>query len=561
MGIIRKLSPEVINSIAAGEVVERPASALKELIENSIDAQSTEISVHITGSGEEGIKIVDNGMGIEKDDIPLALERHATSKITNIMDLAMVTTLGFRGEALPSIAAISRFSIKSRTDKEDVGYLLKIDYGKMFDIKPIAMNKGTVIEIKDMFSNLPVRKGFLKSPSTEYYHCEETFIRYALAFPKIRFRFYNDGREKFSLYPASLEERIVSLFPYMKGKLILIKGKGNGFSFTGYISSLNALYKRAKKQYAFINGRPIYSRSIVNAVYRGYHHALQGKHPFFVLFLQTDPLMVDVNVHPRKWEVRFSESANIEEAIVNSIKNIWKESISISDEDKKEIFRNNFYREENPRVSYVKDTYSGIDNKMQLSLPLQEPKEIKKERLLRRYLQVLDTYIIFSTSEGMVVIDQHAAGERIMYEKLLKNRREGKTQSLLFPVQVQLSIYEEEIYKSVKKFLYDIGFRISKFAGNIYVIEGVPPGVKDVSAEAFLDILQEKLPAEDMQDEVLKRIACNMAVKAGHKMEEEEMQNLVLDLLSCDNPFFCPHGRPTIIEYKKEEIEKWFHRT
>ncbi len=567
MGKIKKLSNDVINSIAAGEVVERPSSALKEIIENSIDANATSIDVDVRGSGENLIKVIDNGEGIEKDDIPLAFERHATSKIKSILDLATVNTLGFRGEALPSIASVSRFTLKSKTKNSDIGYMLTVEYGKVGKLKPISMNNGTIIEIKDLFSNVPVRKSFLKSPSTEYYHCEETFIRYAMVNYDIDMKLFHDNTIRYSLKKSDLEKRLYDIFPDMKGKLLYCEGEGKGFSFKIYLSDLHYLYKRSKKHYMFVNKRPFWDKFVYRAIYAGYGNALQGKHPFFSIYIDIDPMVIDVNVHPRKWEIRFSNGDDLFNSIKESVSSLWKESISISNSYNGSNTRNYNYDYKNYNYrdrdyTYVKEETKPIQTSftfsdtMAINISENDKKDSSKNR---KYLQILDTYIVFASFSGMIVIDQHAAGERIMYEKLINNIK-GDSQPLLFPIQVHLSLYEDENYKKMKDILHKMGFRINRLGNRIYVIEGVPAGSMDISAESFVDMLQEDLPTEDLYDEVMKRIACNMAIKAGHKMTEEEMENLVIDLFACDNPYFCPHGRPTIIEWKGEEIERWFKR-
>ena len=574
--LIKIINPDLIDKIAAGEVIERPASIIKELVENSIDANSKSIEINIDNGGIDLITVKDNGDGIKQNQIQLAFQRHATSKISTLDDLDKISTLGFRGEALPSIASVSHVNIK--TSDDNTANEFTIQAGKEGKIKPCSRGKGTTISIRRLFENLPARKKFLKSPESEQIAITKLLKQYFLSYPEISFKYSNSKKTIFNLNGNSLENRISDIFggTYLK-ELISVNNNKGPYSISGYLGNINLARKRIGEQYLFVNGRFILNRMINHSIYRSYASLLdRGEYPFFVLNLCIDPSLFDINVHPSKREIRFENEwkANqfIKESIIKSLKNITKTAptfnFNIPD---KQI---NVSRE--LELDYDKISYQNIDdivtskesdslnNKIDEILS-DETKEIDLN--IDDVWQIHNKYLVTRLNDSMVIIDQHVAHERILYDSAIDglNNRYAESQTVLFPKTLDFKGDEYDILIKLLPYLDKIGFKIREFGENKIIIEGIPVYMKNNDEIALIkDIIDKYDTYGDNESELYDKLAanysCKAAVKAGDKLEDNEIKHLINKLFQSPNPYFCPHGRPIIVNLTIEELDKRFER-
>jgi DNA mismatch repair protein MutL len=593
------LPENLANKIAAGEVVERPASVVKELVENAIDADPTKIVIQIEQAGKKLIKVVDNGLGMSADDVQIAFERHATSKIRSENDLYNIDTLGFRGEALPSIASVSQVEVKTRREDEPVGSVYILNGGKPQTIRKTAANAGTSISVKNLFFNTPARRNFLRSDNAESQQILITLKRFFLSYPDIHFELWIDDNQVFNLRDEGIEERVKTIFgeQIFRG-LIPFKNELGGMEISGFISRPDVVRKSRGHQYIFLNGRPILDKSISHAVFQGYSKLISpGEYPIYCLFLEMDPAAVDVNVHPTKMEVKFSNDRNIYYFVINSIQstlkneNVIPEISNTPSGSAMSYFSGN---EPNRRPGEIIDELKGRHKQMarpagsQLSLsyfkaaetpssPTNEetfvpsPPPIEKaaeEKVDVQFWQLHNRYIISEIKSGMVIIDQHVAHERVLYERMLNVLKGGghiASQRLLFPQKINLSYDDFMVFKDIYQILNDIGFGIKVFSGNTVIIEAMPSDVKvGRESQILMDIIDyyrnRPLKDFDRTEKVAAAYACKNAVKSGDVLTQAQMQNLVDQLFACDSPFFCPHGRPIIVTMDLEELDRKFKR-
>lgn len=609
---IHVLDESTINKIAAGEVIERPASVVKELIDNSIDANATDIRVEIKGSGTKSILVVDNGSGMSHQDASLAFTKHATSKISSIEDLDRVLTLGFRGEALASIASVSRVELTTRQENDISGTRLVVDSSGIKSISSAGSAVGTSISVNDLFYSTPARKKYLKSLRTELANITDVVTRHAVAHPEISFALVSDGKVIMrSPSSGELFDSIVHLYGAdVARSLVPVEFRSEFVSISGYISKPELTRSGTDLQAFFINGRSIYSRVIANAVRLGYYTLLpKGRYPAAFLKFDIDPFYVDVNVHPTKREVRLSHEKEIESAIITAVEQalstadlipelrltkessvqsrIYEPEPAARPPEKEEsdtaredrafhegrqeslLQQPSVVREESQSYRYpMKDTQKRLTRSERLQAQHVPP--VKKSEALpdvKVLGQFADLYILTESEGKLVLVDQHAAHERIMYEQVLKMRDMG-WQELVTPVTLELSTKERAIIEDYIPFLEQIGFSISEFGPGAYVVTTVPsifgrledPGIVH---DIISDLVTGGRIREDTEvyDRLCSTMACRAAIKAGAVCTPEQMQGLLRQLILCENPYTCPHGRPTMVSFTKEELGRMFGRT
>src|SRR3989338_1859496 len=606
-GRIVKLPLELANCIAAGEVVERPASVVRELIENSIDAGASNITVEIKGSGKRYIRVTDDGTGMIRDDAILCFERHATSKIKTAEDLYAIKTLGFRGEALPSIAAVSKVRLSTCYEGEHLGTEIEVNNGTIKSVKDAPPIKGTSVEVEDLFLNIPVRLKFLKSDTTEVSHIMEVVNQHALSHPIIKFRMERGGERLIDTFSTNDRlNRIASIYGNeMVGNFIPVEEKYSSnlkLRVRWYISKVGADMANKGMQYIFVNSRYIRDRVISHAIYEAYKTMLQrDRHPLYFLFLDIDPKMIDANVHPTKIEVRFIQQGEVHDFIRDTIKDSMRRSQESEVRRQMTEDRAAFTPQPSVSIDYYKDSVreateryisnqeSGkiLDFGFRGTHPVNGSSDFKSEirnqkseiRLspemesdLSRFKpigQIFNSFIILQGVDNVIFIDQHTAHERILYERFLNKMRDSRieVQTMLLPVNIELSSKESLVLQSNLDNFKKLGFDIESFGENSFVIRSIPSILSgDDCKQAVKDIL-DKLVSEQKGtsfDEVINKMilvmACRGAVKAGQILSIEEMSSMIKELMNTVRPFTCPHGRPIALTIEKGQILKGFLR-
>lgn len=547
MGKIVVLDERTIRLIAAGEVVERPASVVKELVENSIDAGATSISVSLSEGGKRCISVGDNGTGMSRDDAALAVERHTTSKIRGPDDLNAISTLGFRGEALASIGAVSRMTIKTRSKGDVTGTRVLVEAGSVREVSAIGCPEGTEVVVEDLFFNVPARRKQMRSSRTELIYVLDAVTRHALAHPAIHFRLLHDGGEV--LNAPSTEDRLTNI-AYIYGTefakdLIPVEAEYGEVKITGFITHPPSARGTTTYQSFFINGRYVFSRMLNEALRTGYRPLLmKGRHPGCVIWIQIPSNMVDVNVHPQKREVRFLQPEHVEEAIIRAVRSVLHVKRPV------------------PEVT-ISDTDVMSKERMaqRTLLPVEARGVQRTERLppLRVLGQLRDSYVIAEGPDGLYIIDQHAASERINLERA---RADGEmSQELIEPLYLELTPSEAAVMEEHSSLLRKMGFWVEPFGGTSIAVRKVPSLLaNDPSAlRSILDSLIDS-GSRDPMDAVLESIACHAAIKAGEEMTFDAMERLIRDLAGLENPWVCAHGRPTIVRLTLPELERKFKR-
>jgi DNA mismatch repair protein MutL len=580
-----KILPEnLINKIAAGEVVERPASVVKELIENAIDAGATEIFVETEQSGRRLIALSDNGSGMSREDARIAFERHATSKIASESDLETIRTMGFRGEALSSIASVSQVTMVTAQKGANAGTVIDIEGGAVRNIGDAAASPGTSLKVKHLFYNTPARLKFLKSASTELSHIISAVSHQAMARPDIRFRLTHDKKTLLDL-PGSrgIRERAFQIFGHeLAENLLEFSGGRDSVRVHGLISRPN--YDRGDRSHQefYINCRYVKNPSLTHALYEAFSDlVMRDRHPVGFIFIDLDPALVDVNVHPAKAEVRFRNQAQIHDLVRDVIREALgshgrptrqadiggRESGQGYTDRVKDAITDFASRtaEYGPTHSFSPRDGSGMaDGVLSPRLPV-----AASPRQLFPLAQVHDSFIVAQSNDGMALIDQHAAHERVLFEKLQDQYAAGTipVQDLLLPVQVELGHAEKEMLAEYLPELKRIGFLVEEFGGATFVVKAVPALLAGGDYKRLLvDILDEikvhgksgKMDA--LRDEVLSVMACHPAIKVHRRLSIQEMEGLIQDLIACRMPHSCPHGRPTVVRFSMDEIRKMFKR-
>lgn len=600
MSFIKVLDEPTINKIAAGEVVERPRGVVKELLENAIDAGSTAITVEIKEGGLSLIRITDNGGGISKKEIPLAFLRHATSKISTAQDLFSVTSLGFRGEALSSIAAVSQVELITKNPSSLNGYRYIIEGGEEKSLEEIGCPDGTTIIVRNIFFNTPARRKFLKSPGTEASYISELMEKLLLSHPDISFKYIVNNKIRLqSSGNSNIKDVLYQIYGRdITKELLSVDFQAEGISIKGFIGK--PIINRSNRNFEnyFINGRYIKSKAITSAIEEAYRPFLmQHKYPLTSLYYQIDPSNIDVNVHPQKLEIRFRNNKEIMDytslAISSALSEasmIPKVTLTKEKEEKKSVQKFPEPFEVNRRKEYVnqdkplaKDTpilplleneslsterqvnlYESSDDN-QLSFLKEE--ELEKHRIIG---QVFATYWMVEYKEELFIIDQHAAHEKVLYERMIAGGKEKtySSQRLMPAIVLTLTLKEQEIINKHSETLTKLGYEIQHFGGNEYAVQGVPADLyglsdKDLILE-FIDNLAEDYGNPSLKSlSIIEKIAsfsCKAAVKGNHSFSMEEANELIKELLTLDNPYHCPHGRPVIISISKYQFEKKFKR-
>ncbi len=590
---IAVLSEEIANQIAAGEVVERPASIVKELVENSIDAGATNIRVELEKGGCQSIKIVDNGSGIESEDVALVFERHATSKIYKFEDIYQVTSFGFRGEAMPSIASIARVELLTRKKEDLAGTKAVVETGTIKEILPTGCPVGTQIFVNNIFANIPARKKFLKKEATEQSLCLDAITRVVLAHAHIRFTALVNGREVFAAPIASdLSERIAAVMGMdFSANCIPIHSEKENINLTGFISHPEFTRSNSKNIFIFVNKRFVRDNSLTHAVLSAYRQVIQPRrYPAVVLFIELPTEDVDVNVHPAKLEVRFKDSRGLYDLVSNTVVQSLAETKNV---------KGSFIYRLTPRektitpgitrqTTNLQGQYDALfsrdklwaaiaDDLQEKSVAKKEPSaeldadEIKEAKTFAnfRYLgQFANTYIVFDDNDNLVLLDQHAAHERIILERLKKTvGQKIISQQLLIPEIVSLSPNQISLFSGYIDFLSQIGLEVEIFGRDAIVVKALPAILSNSQAKEVIsdiaDKLSEQNPSSSLQEKkekIFAALACRAAIKANYVLSLEEVEALCRDLE--DTPFnlTCPHGRPISIRFSLSEIERMFKR-
>ncbi|MDC6452002.1 DNA mismatch repair endonuclease MutL [Alphaproteobacteria bacterium] len=592
---IRRLPENLINQIAAGEVVERPASALKELIENSIDANATQIDIVLDEGGKSLISVSDNGIGIEKNHIGLAVERHATSKLpTN--NLNKINFLGFRGEALPSIAAVSQLNIQTKSKNSNDAWALDVSAGNFDEIYPSSRQIGTIISVKNLFYATPARLKFLKSSNLERSYSHQIVLKQALVNPLIGFRLQADGRELLNIKPENERDTNKSFLNRIRNILgknfadeaIKIKNskaiKNQGFAkINGFIGLPTLNKSNYSQQYLFINGRSIQDRNLSGAIRSAYRDTLpKGRFPVFCLYIEVPPEFIDVNVHPGKTEVRFEDNAIIRSLIVGSISRELNISFSqtTSEISKQAVEKFNIYNQIKLKDNYGNNENFFSNNDLEPSIKtIKETDNFEEQQIIDQnddfplgvaLAQFSKNYIISRNSEGIVIVDQHAAHERLVLEKM-KAARENKSlekQILLLPEVINLAPTPLEMILENVELLSDIGFIIEPFGEGMIIVREVPALIGDADIKQIIIDLGDDLSSTGLPtsyhakiDLILGNIACHRSVRSGRSLNENEMNQLLREMERTPNSGQCNHGRPTSISLSLKDIEKLFNRT
>jgi len=578
---IHVLPPEVAGKIAAGEVVERPASVVKELVENSIDAGGTEIHVEIREGGQRLIRVADNGHGIPAGEVPLAFARHATSKLTSVADLDHIATLGFRGEALASIAAVSEVNVLSRPREQAVGHYLRVDGGEIVRQEGRGCPAGTVVTVEHLFRNVPARQKFLRQPQTEAGHIYTVVTHYALAHPGIRFHLTTDGHTTFQstghggvrdvligVYGLENAERMLEIIeePPEAGSAPIVSGTIG----TPALNRTNRAYISL-----FVNRRWVQDRSLTHAVVQAYYTLLPvGRYPVAVLFLQIDPAEVDVNVHPTKREVRFRDGHQVFSTVQRTVRQTLVEASPVPGlVHAPRSWAAPEWERRQALVSAGQAEATGA----QLAIDLyrtadlgQDPHPVGPVRLplLRVVGQVGQTYVVAEGPQGMYLIDQHAAHERVLYEQMSAARKQNTvaSQSLLEPAIIDLDPLLAGTLADSLAMLNQVGFQIEPFGGLAFLLRAVPSilAAPDVRS-ALVDILELLREGDDplalqAEERLIAAVCKRAAIKGGQTLSPDEMQQLVRQLEQCESPRTCPHGRPTVLHFSVEQLEKEFAR-
>lgn len=608
---IKILPQSLSNKIAAGEVVNRPESVVKELIENSIDSKASHITLLIKDAGKSFIQIIDDGTGMSEEDASLCFQRHSTSKISSFEDLENILTLGFRGEALASIASVSQVELKTKRMEDEVGTLVKVEGSDIVEISKTNCDKGTSITVRNLFYNTPGRRNFLKSNQTEYRHIYESFIRLSISNPETGFTLVNNDEEIFDLKVSDLKGRLHDIFSTQFTDSLIPVSNGNELvKIHGYISKPNFTKKSKQDQYFYLNKRFFVSKPLNFAVYSGYDDLIEkGDYPSFFLFIDISPGKVDVNVHPSKMEVKFED----ENAMFGFIRRSVKDSLVKSDivfevgfdnrlsiPDSGESFHykesNSFnkgnsgqpfsfkrpdydlYQREGPSNIHSIFEASGKPEEYDIAeIPnekTEEQKNIfvhtkKSETESFNVWQYQNKYIMCQTESGLMIIDQHAAHERILYERALLwlNSQSSFSQQLLIPVKIKLTKIDFHIASLLKDELLNLGFNFVMRNDELIELTGVPSDVKIGNENRIFQELIDQYKEYELKlnlekrDNLAKSFACRSAIKAGDKLVYSEMIGLIDNLFAAQMPYVCPHGRPTVIRITTDELDKRFSRT
>lgn len=606
---IKILDNSLINKIAAGEVIERPASVVKELLENSLDANATDIKIEIEEAGLRKIKITDNGAGMTRDDLMLSYKRHATSKISNTDDLFNIMSLGFRGEALASIAEVSNLKIQTKTRDAVLGEFVEIEAGRVKKDGQGACSTGTIVEVNDLLYNVPARRKYLKGEDIEFNHILKVITKYALIRKDVSFKVLKNGKE---ILKSKKSEDLLNKIIYVYGAniakdLIEVNHEENGIKVTGFISKPSLTRSDKNDQSLYANSRYVKNKIISDAIYNAYKTLLFiHRHPVYVLNIEINPNDIDVNVHPSKEIIKLKEENKVSNIIYNAVSSSFKQNslisnVSLEEESKSKPTKIYPFQthvqanlESNPSNAIETqpqktETISSqeILEKQKRSMQnknwqiekrdiVSEPKQSIYEKPQKKHHnfgpfvvlgQINRSFIIASSPQGLAVIDQHAAEERVNYEKFMQEKQSQaiKTQRLLTPKVLELNPSQYLVAMNNKEFIRNLGYEFEDFGENTVKLSSVPEIFGRMKSILFIDIINEieknspKTIATEIEERII-RFACRASIKAGDELTSFQMRELLYKLEQCDNPFTCPHGRPTIINFSIGDLEKKFKR-
>jgi DNA mismatch repair protein MutL len=598
--IIQLLPDSIANQIAAGEVVQRPASAVKELMENSIDAGARHVTLIIKEAGKTLIQIIDDGAGMSETDARMSLERHATSKIRKAEDLFSLYTMGFRGEALASIAAVSQMEMKTRPADEELGTLIVVEGSDVKRQETVACEKGTSICVKNLFYNIPARRNFLKSNANEYQHVLDEFYRLALAHPEVAFQLYENDTLAYDLPPGKLSQRIINLFgKSYQEQLVPCQEETSFIRVTGYVGKPQFAKKKRGEQFLFVNKRFIKSNYLHHAIMKSFEGLLQeDSFPFYVLFIDIDPKHIDVNVHPTKTEIKFDDekavyavilssvrqsigSHNLNQAIdfnadVNIISKLTQAAASSKDVYFDERFSTALHK--NNRDNWEKLFEGGSTSRLitpEKEVPVQtlrfESAMNQSDGVLpeeKTLIQLHNRYVIKQVRAGMMIVDQQAAHERILFEKFLNQlkNKTGQSQQSLFPQTVQLNPADFVLAIELHQEISALGFRFEEFGKNTLVINGLPSTLALGREKEIFEGLIEQFKINQsefsisLHENLARSLARRASLKAGQRLSREEMQSLIDNLFACHTPNYAPDGRPSFFIFDLTKIESYFNR-
>lgn len=616
--IIQLLPDHIANQIAAGEVIQRPASAVKELLENAVDAGATEIQLIVNDSGKALIQVIDNGKGMSETDARMAFERHATSKIKNIDDLFHIKTMGFRGEALASIAAVAQVEIKTKTAEAVMGSYIEIENSAVKKQEPIAWQQGTSIAMKNLFFNVPARRNFLKSNAAELRYIVDEFIRVAMAFPEIFFSLNSNGQQVFHLEKGSLKQRIVQILGNnYNARLVNINEETDYMNIYGFVGKPETAKKTRGDQYIFVNSRFIKSAYLNHAIMNAFDQMIaKDSFPMYTLFIDLDPAQVDINVHPTKQEIKFEDEkivyAFVQSAVKHalaqfsitpaldfeldaSIQHLDAVTKPFTDDKKSSAASSSLYStftqknqahfiEKKSELKHWKDFYEPAEKTGDSSI-VNRQSEFTSQQLntayntvplhihhspftIHDFTQLHNTYILLQNNTGFLLIHQQNAHERILYERFIK-ATDGKpiaTQQSLFPSTIQLTATDTVMLTELLPDLHYLGYHLEPFGNNAFVIQGTPADVLQGNEKNAIEKMLEQYKhfSSDLKyskrEKLLRSLALQQSVKAGTSLTAKEMQTLSEDLFACSAPNITPNGKPTYTEFKKAELDKLFGR-
>lgn len=574
------LQETLIRKIAAGEVIERPASVVKELLENALDAKARRVHIEAMAGGRQSIAVSDDGEGMGREDAILSVERHSTSKLHSPAELFAIQTLGFRGEALASIGAVSRLTIETRCAEEAIGTRIVIEGGIQRELSSMARDVGTRVAVRNLFFNTPARRKFLKPVDTEARHITQIVTQLAAAHPEVAFEVEHQDRVTLSLLPGGRRERAGDLLDIAPDGLLLAQIEEGGVGVEVLLGGPAFCRKSRGRQFLLVRGRPVYSRYLNQAVYRGYGGLLPSEtHPPFVLWVDLDPRHVDVNVHPTKKEIRLADEQLVGQVVARAVRQAldMPETSAFTYAPLQSSFQPSPLGEPTGGSGWLAGPASEGQMALRLlapSLPqfgqmeaVGEPSAGQEAEGANRILQVHDKYLVLQLQDGVAVIDQHVAHERIRYEEALDRfQSEGAaSQQLLLPLTIHLNPVELEVARQAERLLGQLGFGIREFGSGTLLVDAIPAGLKNWQEGALFyklidELIQENEVRDTLQEAMAASYACHTSIRAGERLVQSEMQELVERLLKAREPFVCPHGRPIIVKLALKELDRMFGR-
>ena len=590
MAKIQVLSESLIRKIAAGEVIERPASVVKELVENSLDAGARRVDVEIREGGRQGIGVIDEGSGMSREDVLLCAERHATSKMSGPTDLFAISSLGFRGEALASIGAVSRLAIETCTAEEAEGTCLVIEGGIRRELSPIGRDVGTSVWVRNLFYNIPARRKFLRHVETEARHVTQAVVQLASAYPEVAFRLVHQEREVLHYLPGGRRDRAGDLLDFSPADLIVAEAEEEGIRVFGLLSPPGRCRRTRARQYLLVRQRPIVSRGLNSAIYAGYGGLLgHNAHPMYCLWIDLDPRQVDVNVHPTKREVRFADERRVRQVVQAAVRQAldMPETTRFAAPAEGGSGGEAGVAETGPAFqprwldAGRRGVNEGSEESEQMALSLLAPAspravspgEGDEDISLRdipstQLLQVHNKYIVAPIRDGIVIIDQHVAHERVRFEEVLDALadEETATQHLLMPHTLDVSPVEMDVFREAASLFAQLGFGVREFGPTTLMVDSIPPRLRnwgdgDVFYQIMTDLSEELGACSEAREAMAASMACHTSIRAGERLDRQEMEVLIARLLQAREPFVCPHGRPIMVRIALRELDRLFGRT